>query len=206
MSVCTCVCVYVYIYRSHDALTQLMTAGILPAGATALSTSLTKNQSLVSLELSYNALEDQGTQSIAQALDQCAIKTLGLTSNGLTDVGAAHLAEALERDNCALTSLSISNNNISDIGATRLAEALSVNVRLETLYVEENAIGPAGMDVLARAVRDTFTVADIPEDVKLAAMMGLHERLGHDSHLYRKYALCYFFSIANLMIMFAYVT
>jgi Ran GTPase-activating protein (RanGAP) involved in mRNA processing and transport len=180
-----------------------MAAGILPAGAKALSTSLTKNQSLVSLELSYNALQDEGTQSIAQVLDQCAVQTLGLTSNGVTDVGAAHLAEALERDNCALTSLNISNNDITDVGATRLAEALAVNVRLEKLYMEENAIGPAGVEILAQAARDTFTLTDVSEDIKLAAMMGLHERLGRDSHLYSEFMRHSSFSfIVDLMILF----
>jgi hypothetical protein len=152
--------------------------------------SLSKNSTLLSIDLSYNALQDDGAAAVAQSLGACSLLTLSLTSNSITDAGALSIAEMLKRDDCNLTSLNMANNGITDTGAIMIAEALALNRRLETLYIEENAIGDAGVHALEHAAKETFSVNDISEEIKVAVMMGMHSRLGRSSLLYGQ--LCLF--------------
>ena len=54
----------------------------------------------------------------------CTLQTLGLSYNGVRDLGAEHLRAALVSGHCGLTALDLSHNRLSPAGCALLAEAV----------------------------------------------------------------------------------
>jgi hypothetical protein len=79
---------------------------------------------------------------------------LNLQANGLGDGTAAALAELLRADRCALTSVDLSRNAVTDKGAKALASALRANRTLRVLDLSENLVGDGGADALAQALHE----------------------------------------------------
>jgi hypothetical protein len=70
------------------------------------------NSALVSLNLSENAVGDEGTRIIAEALKtNPALSNIDISKNFVTSEGGGHIATALET-NRSLSSLNISHNTI----------------------------------------------------------------------------------------------
>ncbi|CAF0900157.1 unnamed protein product [Adineta steineri] len=98
-------------------------------GAQHLADALQNNATLTSLDLGCNLIEDVGAQRLANALQyNTSLTTLDLSSNNLmSDVGTQYIAAAL-RANTTLTSLDLNCNGIEDIGAQYLVDALQNNM------------------------------------------------------------------------------
>ncbi|KAF9904158.1 hypothetical protein EC991_002993 [Linnemannia zychae] len=93
---------------------------------TALAEVLKTNNTLTTLDLSYNSIGPNGAQALAEALKINTLTTLDLQSNSIGDNGTQALAEALKTNN-TLTTLDLYNNEIGPYGAQALAEALKIN-------------------------------------------------------------------------------
>ena len=114
---------------------QISSVGISPIAQAFKQTSF-----LHVLILHDNNLGDQGIRSLATALSlsKSNLNVLGLESTGITDQGAAYLAEMLT-SNTTLTSLGLGENDIGDRGAQLLANALDQkNNTLQELYLVKN--------------------------------------------------------------------
>lgn len=80
---------------------------------------------------------------------------LTLRHNGITDIGAALIAQALgglKSSNSKLLSLNLAGNSITDVGARHLANALRMNRTLLTLGLAGNHIGDVGAKALGEAL------------------------------------------------------
>ena len=83
--------------------------------------------------------------------------SLDISSWGISDAGAATLAEALAV-NSKLTSMSLYGNPCDDAGARALGEALKVNNTLTALDLSETEFGTAGTQALAEALTINTTL------------------------------------------------
>lgn len=129
---------------------------ITAAGACCISKALNGNCSLEELYLSSNRICDIGVYFLIESLAQknFALKWLFLSSAGITDAGAAHLAKML-RTNNTLAHLALGENEIGDTGVLSLASALiDNNNSLEGLYLDENRrITDLSVDVLVQLLQ-----------------------------------------------------
>ena len=81
----------------------------------------------------------------------CVLTNLMLGRNGITDVGAVALAEAMPRSEL-LYVLNLANNEIGDDGAAAFARALRAGSDVYTLGLSWNRVGDAGAIALAEAL------------------------------------------------------
>lgn len=104
-------------------------------------------RSLVSLDLSENALEDSTAVAIADA-GLTELRTLDLSGNTIGAIGVAALASsrALGR----LEKLSLAVNKLEDDSAAALASSTAL-ASLVSLDLKSNEIGPEGATILARS-------------------------------------------------------
>jgi len=129
-----------------------------PAGATSLSSALSKNATLTRISLTSNVLGDSGAGAIAKALkSNNTLRSLDLEENGIGQQGATALAEALVT-NRGLESLHLSENPFGDPGAVSLGNSLTLNSTLITLWLGGNNIGLAGGRALSESLKKNSTL------------------------------------------------
>eukprot|EP01065_Artemidia_motanka_P030529 TRINITY_DN36568_c0_g1_i1.p1 TRINITY_DN36568_c0_g1~~TRINITY_DN36568_c0_g1_i1.p1 ORF type:complete len:273 (+),score=78.16 TRINITY_DN36568_c0_g1_i1:52-870(+) len=98
-------------------------------------------QRLVSVQLSWNCIGDDGTAALCDALKPLsACRELILAGNGITDVGAATLSRLLAAPACRLSLLSLSANRIGTEGLLGLCTGLRENATLVELRLGGNKI------------------------------------------------------------------
>jgi Ran GTPase-activating protein (RanGAP) involved in mRNA processing and transport len=96
------------------------------------------HSSLTSLDLSDNAIKQDGAMAIADALKvNSCLTSLDLSNNAIKQDGAMAIADALKVNSC-LTSLDLSNNAIEQERAMAIADALQVNISLTSLNLCSN--------------------------------------------------------------------
>lgn len=151
---------------------------------------LLKNRTLNDLDLGFNEIGDQGSISLAGALQisKCSLQRLRLRSNGITSRGATALFAALRKnsrlclldmcgndicDDClgtlsdaliynrTLTDLVIDKCRVSRIGCSNLARPLKINTVLKRLSLNMNPIGDAGIKTLVDGIKYNRSVAEI---------------------------------------------
>ena len=121
-------------------------------GAEALAEALHTNNSLQVLNVSNNVISVDGAKVLAGALHvNKTLKTLHLRCNKIGAEGAVSLSEALVH-NQTLQKLDVSCNHIGVNGARALGKALHTNNSLQVLNVSHNDIGVAGAKALADAL------------------------------------------------------
>jgi Ran GTPase-activating protein (RanGAP) involved in mRNA processing and transport len=131
-----------------------MQGNVLTAvGAAALATALDYNKTLVELDLTNNAIGDNGSIALADTLqnNRNHLEVLILGNNGIASIGAQALATALHH-NVFLVHLDISSNNLEDIGTTAIASALRYNTKLKKLNLRRCQITSSGAKELANAL------------------------------------------------------
>ena len=95
-----------------------------------LAALLRKNRSITSLNLEQNALGDEGTVLLAEALEDHPLRVFNLTVNRIGDLGARAIALVLQhRPDFPLERVQLANNLISDEGMSFLAEGIALNPR-----------------------------------------------------------------------------
>ncbi|KAL2082731.1 hypothetical protein ACEWY4_022549 [Coilia grayii] len=113
-------------------------------GAQALGHALSKNTSLLSLNLRLNRLGDEGGQAIAQALvKNQTLLSLHLGSNQLSEPTAIVLSQALAK-NSTLKSINLSCNRLGVDGGKVLEEGMShnstvVDCDVRLTYIEQES-------------------------------------------------------------------
>ncbi|HHO51298.1 MAG TPA: TIGR02996 domain-containing protein [Deltaproteobacteria bacterium] len=103
--------------------------------------------SVSTLDLSYNALGDQGVSALADALpDDAPLSALNLWGCAVGDAGVV----ALARSRClgSLRLLTLRDNVVGDVGALALARS-GVLRGLQVLDLSDNPVGVAGARALA---------------------------------------------------------
>ena len=114
---------------------------ITSKGASIIASSLTKNSTLKSLDLSSNPISDIGVFFLTQELLPCqnsSLKSLYLCKTDISNIGVQYLSEML-KSNETLRELWLSNNKIDDDGFKQLAYVLAYyNKTLKSLSVSMN--------------------------------------------------------------------
>lgn len=109
------------------------------------------DQRVQALRLNRCGLVDADVAAIADGAKlNTSLRLLGLSDNSIGDLGAQHLAEALEHG--VLQKLHLWGNLVDDSGALRLASAISApHARLEVLHLQKNRFGAVGTNSLRAA-------------------------------------------------------
>ena len=122
-------------------------------GAAALARALKGNKQLTELKLERCALGAAGIRVLASSLESTIVEKLDVEANAIGFEGAVALAESIP--STRIRELDVEDNEILDGGAIAFAKTLSHrrSSPLESLDLENNAIGNAGMASLASALR-----------------------------------------------------
>ena len=145
-----------------------------------LAEALTTNKHLEKLNISYNALCDDGIRHLAHALRvNQGLKKLSLMSCGMTDVGLECLAKSLQHNN-VLTQLQVWNfssnpNRITEKIVPVLTECLQNNHTLTELVLPENL--RSSTTSIEEAVSDVRKRSGLP----LIEVTGMYVPLNEDS-------------------------
>ena len=136
-----------------DCKTLTLSRPVDPADVVDLVQKLRNNAELRTLVAQNVSLGDEGAAALARALPSgyCVLTNLMLGRNGITDVGATALAEAMPRSEL-LYLLNLANNEIGDDGAAAFARALRAGSDVYTLGLSWNRVGDAGAIALAEAL------------------------------------------------------
>ena len=115
-------------------------------GAWALSSYVSSNSFIKSIDLSYNYISDEGMQAFSACLPKMlALETIKLNGNGFAVDGCRYLCNGLK--SCAsLKSIELASNRIGDDGMEALCEFLRYNPSVESIHVDSCLIGDDGMD------------------------------------------------------------
>ncbi len=102
------------------------------------------------LLLNDNLITSEGATIIANALhNNTILEELNLWNNQVSDLGTFSLSKILSVSNFTLRSLGLGQNGISDVGAQHLAEMLKTNQTITRLWLFHNEIGDRGVQALA---------------------------------------------------------
>ncbi|KAJ9445997.1 RAN GTPase-activating protein 1 [Diplonema papillatum] len=105
--------------------------------------------SLLCLTMAGNALADAGVLVLATAVQGFSLRYLNLANVGMTAVGAAGLARALSIMPC-LQTLQVDGNEIGVAGVAAVCDSIAANPTVVSLGVGECALGDEGMAPLAK--------------------------------------------------------
>jgi hypothetical protein len=105
-----------------------------------LSAGLKANNTLTDLDLSHNMISDRGVRSLCKFLTENVILTsLNLCDNRVYADGAKYIGRALQINN-SLLSLNIRLNRIGDKGGRYVFEGLKTNSGLQCLNIDGNGL------------------------------------------------------------------
>eukprot|EP01038_Epipyxis_sp_PR26KG_P006849 gene6849-9376_t len=129
----------------------------LVTGGEALGAMLRVNNTLTSLDLSWNSIRLESAVALALSLEvNSTLKTLLLAYNSLGDRPCQILGRTL-KVNKSLTELDIESNSITPKAATVLANAISFNETLVSLNINGNVLGRIGAQALVAAIQRSST-------------------------------------------------
>jgi len=164
---------------------------ITSIGVSVIANALNNNKTLQVLILHDNQLSDVGVVALANvlALNNSAIKVLGLESTGVTDEGAKHLAEML-KTNKTVTSLGLGENFIGDRGLQALVDVLNrQNNNLQELYVPKNrTISDICIDFIVQMLKNNRTLTRLWIDGCNLSSKG-KDRLRQAAHSRNRFSL-----------------
>jgi len=121
-------------------------------GVEAIANGLSKNTTLLRLNLSFQNVGDAGANALGVALStNDVLMSLVLKHTGVSASGAAALAFALSQ-NSALRELDLSANGIGDESARKFSSALSQNSSLRVLDLSSTLLKPKGCSLLEKVL------------------------------------------------------
>nr|XP_006626040.2 PREDICTED: T-complex-associated testis-expressed protein 1 [Lepisosteus oculatus] len=122
-------------------------------GAQAIAYALSKNATLLSLNLRLNRTGDEGGQSIAQALlKNTTLVSLHLGSNELTEPTASVLSQVLVQ-NTTLRSINLSCNRLGADGGKLLEEGMSHNTTVVECDIRLTEVGQESEYCISQILR-----------------------------------------------------
>eukprot|EP00667_Euglena_gracilis_P005295 EG_transcript_5332 len=123
------------------------------AGVRVLSRGLVANTALTQLHLGGNKMGDSGLIALVSALtNNRSLTSLGLRDNNVGPDGMEALAQFLAHPQCPFLELQVKGNRIADLGACHLARAIETNTSLRVLEVQSNCIGAKGCVALCHSL------------------------------------------------------
>lgn len=147
---------------------------------------LSESSTLRVLSLAFNDIEDDGVQSLAQALrSNNMLKELGLRKNRFSEIGTKFLFSALKA-NSSLEKIDLSDNALGREGAGYIADYLKTNGSLKIMFLDDISPSDEGFSDIAAALavnkkviclsfeKNLLNNADI---IKLADAIGTHPSL-----------------------------
>mmetsp|Transcript_30946 Transcript_30946/g.46673 ORF Transcript_30946/g.46673 Transcript_30946/m.46673 type:complete len:310 (+) Transcript_30946:26-955(+) len=118
-----------------------------------LANVLRQNTSIETVILNECEIDCAAAKALAVGLEgNETLRTMNLWDNHIQDEGGRALAEALKKENSALQTLNLWGNQIGDEGAKEFADLLRVNHSLRDLIFVYNKIGDDGGDELVDAL------------------------------------------------------
>eukprot|EP01084_Bolivina_argentea_P280475 479667_1 len=116
---------------------------------------LQQNNTITTLDLSYNKISDVGARRLSAFLSKKdnVLMALNLNNNQINDEGVTHIASTLKNKHLQLIELDLSLNNVSDAGAINLFESLAVSECMQILNVSCNHITNASFVALINMVK-----------------------------------------------------
>jgi len=135
------------------------------AGAANIGKFLTMNTSVVSIDLSFNAIEDHGVKELMSSLKaNYTLQHLNLRRNNITSAGAVSVHEYLTSDSPSLTSIVVANNPMKD-GICSIIKAVKNNKVLKEIDLTQtnssSFVSPNDMeDVILKLGSIKFTPLD----------------------------------------------
>uniref|UniRef100_A0A3Q0RZM7 T-complex-associated-testis-expressed 1 n=1 Tax=Amphilophus citrinellus TaxID=61819 RepID=A0A3Q0RZM7_AMPCI len=138
--------------RSKLKVLKLSDNNIGGPGAKALAHALSKNTTLVSLNLRLNRLKDEGGQAICKALlSNKTLLHLHLGANEMTWCTVLSLSKVLAQ-NKTLKSINLSCNKLGEVGGEALEEAMSQNTSLTECDIRLTDIEEKRVSIIDRMV------------------------------------------------------
>ncbi|PIO33630.1 hypothetical protein AB205_0134610, partial [Aquarana catesbeiana] len=121
-----------------------------------LTSGIRNNQTLRTLNLSYNNLDGCHFSDLMAALTTSRIEELHLYNNHLTDSSCPHLASGI-RNNQTMRTLDLSHNNLQGPHFRDLMEALTTS-QIEELHLYDKHLTDSSCPHLASAIRNNQTL------------------------------------------------
>ena len=139
----------------------LMHHGLKIGDAICLSAAIALNSSLTHVDLSDNALGDDGAAALAQAfLHNTSIEKVLLGSTKMAWKGGEAWGKTLET-NRSIKHLEMPQNRISDRACGRVIAALRNNANIHTLNLSDNQLGSRVAAELARVLAKNHTLTHL---------------------------------------------
>ncbi|XP_065893714.1 ribonuclease inhibitor-like [Dysidea avara] len=136
-------------------------SGINDDKAKELSTVISKNSSLVSLDISHNRLTTFGATQIAKALQSVTtLQTFVLNNCEITDEAAKHIATAISY-NPQLTELNISWNKLSGVGTSKIIQCLENCNQLQTIKFAACGVTSKETEAIATMLSDKTNLREL---------------------------------------------
>ena len=130
-------------------------------GVSLIAFGLCNNRTIRTLDISNNNISKLGAQEIARALhENQTLQTLNILSNDIQIDGAKAMAKALH-ENQTLQTLYISSNDIQVDGTMALAEALHENKALQYLDISNNNILDNGVIAISECIKKNSKLQEL---------------------------------------------
>ena len=131
-------------------------------GATLLSVFLFKKDEIQKLDISRNAISDDGAAAISEYLNNNTLQQLDMSHNQVSCIGIIKITKAL-LTNKTLQVLDISHNKISDDGAIAIGETLvnTENPILQKLDLSYNNISINGIGAFSYCLKHNNTLQEL---------------------------------------------
>jgi Ran GTPase-activating protein (RanGAP) involved in mRNA processing and transport len=119
-----------------------------------LMTGLIKNNSITYLDVSHNKITNHGARLLSKLLGSKSVLTsLNVCDNQIHAEGGRYLGRGL-RHNDSLTDLNLRLNRLTDEGGRMLFDGLRDNVTLTNINLSSNSIGAESIQSLASLLRE----------------------------------------------------
>lgn len=119
-----------------------------------LMTGLIKNTTITCIDLSHNKITNHGARLLSKLLgENSVISEMNLADNQIHAEGGRYLARGI-RENDSLLKLNLRLNRLTDDGCRLLLEGLQDNITLIDLNIASNSAGAQSIQTLCSILRD----------------------------------------------------
>jgi hypothetical protein len=132
--------------------------GMKLTDAASLARELRKNESLTSLTLSCNLIDDEKARTLVLGLmENHTITSLDLSHNKIADRGVRALCKLLSEDS-VITTLNLCDNHVHSEGGKFIGRALQINQSLIQLNLRLNRLGEKGGCYVCEGMKSNHTL------------------------------------------------